>query len=146
MNEQSKLKLKLSVIILLTATMILGVIFYGMYSSFAEEYVQSIIVLIISIAMMIIAVWIFRRESKNVKAGLPLEDERSKLIKQKAAAYSYYVSLYYLLGLMWYNIIAQNFLSLPRMDTEAALGVGIGGIIILFFVIWLIVSKRGDKK
>ena len=146
MTKQNKLRLKLSVIIVITVTMILGVIFYGMYSSFADEYVQSIVVLIISVAMMIIAIWIFRKESKNVKAGLPLEDERSKQIKQKAAAYSYYASIYYLLGLMWYNIIAQNFLSLPRMDTEAALGVGIGGIIILFFVIWLIVSKRGDKK
>lgn len=146
MNEQAKLKLKLLVIIFFTATMILGVIFYGIFSSFAGEYLESIVVLIISVSMMIIGVWIFRKESKNVKAGLPLEDERSKQIKQQAAAYSYYVSIYYLLGLMWYNILAHNFLSLPRMDTGAALGVGIGGIIILFFVIWLIVSKRGDKK
>ena len=146
MNEQNKLNLKLSVIILFTATMILGTVFYGMFSSFAGEYLEAIVVFIISVVMMIIAIWIFRKERKNVKAGFPLEDERSKLIKQKTAAYSYYVSLYYLLGLMWYSIFAQNFLSLPRMDTEAALGVGIGGIIILFFIIWLIVSRRGDIK
>jgi len=132
------------VITIMTIFLILGVFLNGVFYSFEGEYVQSIIVLLFSIAIAIIAAYIFINEREKLRAGFPLEDERSKQIKQKASAYSFKASIYYLFVLFWYNIIALNIKSLPRMDTEAALGVSLGGIIIIFFIIWYILSKRGD--
>jgi hypothetical protein len=43
--------------------------------------------------------WLFVRERRKISSGLPMQDERSKGIFQKAASYSFYTTLYFLLAL-----------------------------------------------
>ncbi len=45
------------------------------------------------------AVWLFIRERRKISSGLPMQDERSRLIFQKATSYSFYTTLYFLLML-----------------------------------------------
>jgi len=46
-----------------------------------------------------VAIWVFLRERKKIASGLPMQDERSKGIFQKATSYSFYTTMYFALAL-----------------------------------------------
>jgi peptidoglycan/LPS O-acetylase OafA/YrhL len=71
--------------------------------------------------------------------GEPAEDELSKKLLLKTAAWSYYVSLY-----LW---VAMLFIKdRVNLDTEEILGAGILGMAASFAICWLILNFRGIKN
>ncbi len=88
-----------------------------------EEMVQGVIILLLVFFGFFIA---FSR-LKSVRRGEPAEDEMSKKILQRAAAVSYYVSLY-----IWVGIIFL--LDRVKMETEVLLGSGI----LCMGVVWVL--------
>ncbi len=76
------------------------------------------------------AIFIAISRIKSAKAGLAPEDELSKRITNKAAAMSYYVSLYWLLFLMY---ISDRI----NYESHTLVGFGILGMAILYAGFWL---------
>jgi len=68
--------------------------------------------------------------------GEPVEDELSKKIIQKTAAWAYYISLYMWVFMIWLK-------DRVALDTEQILGAGILSMAVIFFVCWIIIRARG---
>ena len=68
--------------------------------------------------------------------GEPAEDELSKKIVQKTAAWSYYISLYMWVFMIWLK-------DRVTLDTEQVLGAGILSMAVIFFICWIIIRARG---
>ena len=98
------------------------------------ESIQFIIILVLVLFGLYVA---FRRIGSE-KRGQPAEDEYSKKVMQKAAALSYFVSLYLWLGIMY---LADKL----KTETDVMFGWGILGMAVIFGVSWLFYNFRGIK-
>jgi peptidoglycan/LPS O-acetylase OafA/YrhL len=98
------------------------------------ESIQFIIILVLVLFGLYVA---FRRIGSE-KRGQPAEDEFSKKVMQKAAALSYFVSLYLWLGIMY---LADKL----KTETDVMFGWGILGMAVIFGVSWLFYNFRGIK-
>ena len=81
---------------------------------------------------------------KDVKDGMPMEDERSKKVITQAAAKSFYFSLYWLLAISWFEpFFARVLFGKETLDASQTVGGGITGMVIFFFVFWFYYDKKG---
>ncbi|HPT32700.1 MAG TPA: hypothetical protein PLW67_12710 [Prolixibacteraceae bacterium] len=75
----------------------------------------------------------------SVRRREPVEDELSKKVVQKAAALSYFISLYIWVFMIWLK-------DRVSLDTEEVLGSGILAMAVTFGVTWAIVHFRGIRN
>lgn len=78
------------------------------------------------------------RDLKNIKDGMPIEDERSRKVMRFAAAKAYYISLYWLLAIIWF----EDLLGVKEPGDVVALG--IMGMAIAFGLSYLYARRRED--
>lgn len=86
--------------------------------------------------LVILALYFGIDRLKSYNRNEPPEDELSKSMLQKAAAKSYYISLY-----LWLAVIYIT--DGKDIDTESVIGTGIVGMGITFFVSWLVIRYQG---
>ena len=101
-----KEKLQIIVMTLVGVAVILGVIFYALGSQNLE--LSDLALIIIPIFLVIATLALIWDKIKNLRVGLPSEDERAKKLHWKAGAYTYYSTIWIAVGIMWYNIFAEN--------------------------------------
>lgn len=99
------------------------------------EYLHFGIILLI----VLFALFIGYKRLKSEKRGEPSEDELSKKVLQKTAAWSYYISLYIWVAMIY---IKDRIV----MDTEIMLGTGILAMAVTFAVCWLVFNFRGIRN
>ncbi len=99
------------------------------------SFTMPIILSVVVVTAIIVGV----RRFKSLKQGEPAEDEYSKKIMQKTAAYSFYVSLY-----LW--LVISYFSEGSDMDTQQVIGMGVVGMAIVFIISWLFVKILGLRN
>jgi peptidoglycan/LPS O-acetylase OafA/YrhL len=131
--------MKKAVFLFIIVAVVAGTCFFWFISS--GEGLSSTDIFHSSIIALILAFAIFvgYKRLSSAKRGEPTEDELSKKVIQKTAAWSYYISLY-----MWVAMIYIK--DRVSMDTEELLGTGILGMAICFGVCWLIFNFKGIKN
>ncbi len=121
-------------IFILTLSIFTGMAFY-LFSVRPELSVKIIIILVLLIFTSGIPVIRGYRNNRDKKAGIPIEDEMSRLLELHAAAYAFKGSFF-----LWIAIsIFRNYFN----DISDMLGFGILGSAALFGVIWLVLKKTG---
>lgn len=118
-----------------------GVIFYFLGS--ANLDLGDIILIIIPIFLVIGVMVIIWDKIKNIRAGLPTEDERAKKLNWKAGAYSYFATIWIVVGIMWYNIFAEN-TSFPILNVGQVIAAIILLSAICFFIFNFYFMRKGD--
>lgn len=121
--------------IVLSIVVIFGIVLW--FSSVSRPIGIGDIILYGCISILVIfALVVAFNRIKAIKAGLPAEDELSTKIKQKAAAWSYYVSLYWWLVIMYFS---DKF----KLEMNALIGVGLIGMAVLFGIFWAYFNFKG---
>jgi hypothetical protein len=122
---------------------LIGAIFYIAAPQNLELWDFFTIVLIVLIAIG--TIYIIWDRTKNLKAGLPADDERGKVIHWKAGAYTYYATIWIAVGAMWYNIFFADNMGYPELSTEGLVGV----IVLLSGVVWFTLNfylmRKGEN-
>lgn len=85
------------------------------------------------------AVYVGIKRIKSEKRGEPAEDEFSKQILLKTAAYSFYISLY-----LWIVILYLK--DKIQMDIEEWIGTGVLGMAVTFALCYILFSIRGIRN
>ena len=93
----------------------------------------------ILIVLVAFAVIIGIRRLTSARRGEPGEDELSRNILRRAAALSYYISLY-----LWIAILIIK--DRVTMDQEEMLGAGILGMAMVWVVCWIVFQLRGVRN
>ena len=128
---------KLIIVIVISFVIIIGIlVFMTTEASTKNDLLQSSSVLIIVIGFGMLV--LFRRFI-SIKKGEPTEDELSKLILQKTASLSFYISLY-----LW--LIISYFSDKINIEIEELIGYGIIGMAIIFISIWSFLKIKGFKN
>lgn len=130
------IKTLLIVTIALTLTFGGGLVAYSMVAELqlTDYVIASAIGLIV-----IISIVLFIRKLKEQKKGLPVEDELSKRIREKAASHSFAGSFY-----LWTLIMMFTIDSTIR--GEVILGIGIAGMGFMYLGLWLYYNNKGVES
>jgi peptidoglycan/LPS O-acetylase OafA/YrhL len=107
--------------------------FFGIEKSGSAFEAVSFGVIVILVAFGILFAV---RRFTSAHRGEPQEDELSKKIIQKTAAWSYYISLYMWVFMIWLK-------DRVTMDTEQVLGAGILSMAVIFFICWAVIRITG---
>jgi len=128
----------------LTAILIIGLIVIATgalfsYSSFKNNNAGGgILGLIIAIIILTFAIIVYKRGNSDLKNGLPIQDERSKKVMQKAMSMAFLVSLYMLLAI---GFLSDDLIKFR--DVSQATGIAVGGMALLFLFFWIYYNKKG---
>ena len=103
-----------------------------------------IMVLIASLAVIIgvITIWRARQERKS---GFPRSDERTSRITGKAAFYSLYIGLYFMIAVLIALIVGGEFFGFPDLDAMSALNASILVFSVSFLVLRWYFNRKGDS-
>lgn len=130
--------------IIFSAVVLTGVLYSAMNLKDGRTE-ESAIGFLVSLLLGIFAVKFVRDREESVRKGIPLEDERSERIKQKAGYYAFLVSLYLLIAIGYYSDLSLEYPGLPAIrDISQATGIAIAGIALVFGVCWWRFSRKGD--
>lgn len=138
-------KLRLMLIAAGTGLLLVTAVLYGIMA-FGQRHVNpgDLAPLIIPLVLSVFMVFFLARRFRDVKQGMPLEDERSKKVMNRAAAVSFFISLYWLLAIGWFERLLADIFRLEYMTAGQATGVGIAGMAIIFSVCWLYYNKQNN--
>ena len=103
-----------------------------------------IMVLIAALAVIIgvITIWQARREWKS---GFSRSDERTSRITGKAAFYSLYLGLYFMVAVLLTLLVGNGFFGFPDLDAMPALNASILVFSISFLVLRWYFNRKGDS-
>lgn len=91
-------------------------------------------------AAIAIAVWAYLNERRKIASGLPMQDERSKGIFQKATSYTFYTTLYFVL---FFSFLLDEPAVDGFMTVERALMMVMAEMILALFVFLGYFQLRG---
>ncbi len=141
----NKDKFRLILMAAITIALLTTISLYGyMVISKKEVDLGSSIAFIIPFLIVFFMVFFIVRRYKDVKEGMPLEDERSRKVMTQAAAKSFYVSLYWLLFISWFeSFFARTLFGLEHLTASSTVGGGIAGMAVAFFIFWIYYNRKG---
>ena len=139
------MKEKISVILgaIIGITVLLGVVFY--INAIQKVELYDLILIIIPIILVLGAIFLLRDKIKNIKAVLPSEDERAKKLQWKAGAYTYFATIWIAIGIMWYNIFAENS-SLNELNAGQVIAAIVLLSAVCFFILNFYFLRKGDVQ
>lgn len=102
---------------------------------------------IVAATLVVLGARFVKGQWEAVSSGLPLEDERSQRVKDKAGAWTFYAGLYWLLALSFYDdhVVATTGASAFR-DAQQALGIGVLGLVLLFGFWYWYHNRTGEVE
>jgi uncharacterized membrane protein len=137
MKTNGKDRIRLFAIIFVSLFVIATGILFWINAYKKGDVIGGIGGVLIALTIVAFAIFVFKKGSKDIKEGYPLEDERSTRVKEKASSRAFYASLYLLLlvGLLSDNIIKFR-------DVSQAISATVGGMALLFAAFWLYYNKK----
>jgi ABC-type branched-subunit amino acid transport system permease subunit len=105
--------------------------------------ITLLIILIPAILIILVLLLRIKYQSEGIKSGLPIDDEMSKRIKERAGYLTYLITMYFVLALMWYNLFFVEQFDVPQIPMNYL----IFGILFFMFIVfginWAILNKQG---
>ena len=131
--------MKRAVLVFIVAALVLVTCGFWFFNSIKQFNLMGLLPFGIMILVVAFAIFIGIKRLKSAQRGEPTEDELSKKVLRKTAAWSYYISLYLWLAMMYYSdrIVLSN---------DALIGAGILGMAVIFAICWLVFHFRGVRN
>jgi hypothetical protein len=144
MNDEKKLSIMkiigglfIAGIIIFIATIFVIEISSGTFTIWLFILVIPAILIILTLLLLI------RRQSEGVKSGLPLDDEMSMRIKERAGYNTYLITMYFVLGLLWYNIFSVENFGVPEIPMNYIIFGILFFMFIMFSLNWIVLNRKG---
>jgi hypothetical protein len=144
MDDKGRLRFMKVFGVALVAFIILIIVSIFITESQAGFSPTLLIILLPAAAIIITLLLNVKNLSRGVKSGLPLRDEMSERIKERAGYLSLMATLYFVLGLMFYHGILVEDYGFPGLVVRHAMIVVLIFIIGSFGLIWFIMNRRGE--
>jgi len=97
----------------------------------------SLVLLVIATVLLVVFGLFAIRRYRDAEKGLPLEDERSRKVMEKATSRSFLVSLYTLLFIGWLSEDIVHFRDVSQATSAVILVIAIS-----FFICWVYYNRK----
>ena len=105
MDEKVRFKRFVGIIVVI---LVAGAIFVIAFANGGTENWATVMSLVVLVTMAAIALVVARKKMKELKSGIPSEDERSRAIRMRAGYLAFYISLYFLFGMAFFHTILED--------------------------------------
>lgn len=138
-------KRRLILISAVAILLLIGIALYAFMSvSKREMNLGDFIPVVIPLIIIIFMAFFIVRRYRDIKQGMPPEDERSRKVMVNAASKSFYVSLYWLLLISWLEpFFARVLFGTEKLDASQTVGGAIAGMAVCFFLFWFYYDRKG---
>jgi len=137
-------KLRITIIIIITILLLATILLYGaQVIKLGKVNLGNSIAFVIPLMTVVFMAFFITRRYRDIKQGIPFEDERSRKVMTKAAATTFYVSLYWLLLISFFESSFARMFGVEHLDANQTVGGGIAGMAIFFFVFWIYYDRKG---
>ena len=133
---------RLALMVGLAIVIALSFILWGI-NTLDENHLVGMSLIMGAAVAIVISIWLFLSERKKIATGLPMQDERSKMIFQKATSYSFYTTMYFILFLGFF--IEGPFLK-ERLTVDRALKAALAEMVLALFVFLAYFHFRGAPE
>jgi peptidoglycan/LPS O-acetylase OafA/YrhL len=131
--------MKKAVLMFLVAALVLITCGLWFFSSSSGTKPVDLLQFGVIILVVAFAVFVGFKRLGSSRRGEPAEDELSKKVLQKTAAFSFYISLY-----MW---VAMIYLSDKiKLESHSLIGAGILGMAVIYVICWIVFNFTGVKN
>ncbi len=124
---------------LLVSVLVLGTTAFWFFRIEKPVPVSEVLSFVVIIVLVGFGLYFAYRRFASACRGEPQEDELSKRMMQKTAAWSYYISLYMWVFMIWLK-------DRVTLDTEQVLGAGILSMAVIFLGCWIVIKLRGIRN
>ena len=130
-------KIRLAVILVISLLVIVTGAFFSINAFARKDIGGAILGIIIALVIIAFAFIVYKRGSRDLKQGFPIQDERSRKVLEKASSMAFYISLYLLLlvGFLSERVIKFR-------DVSQATSISVGLMAILFAIFWIYYSRK----
>ena len=80
-------------------------------------YGWPIILVLNAVVIILLAIFVIWKLQKDKRAGYPIKDERTSKIQGKAAMGTFWINLSFMISILIWNIVGNEFLGLPELET-----------------------------
>lgn len=105
--------------------------------------IKDILLFVLLFCLVALVLFTLIIKIKDIRAGYPLADERTKKAAYKAGTYSYFLTIWVAILLMFYNGLGVDTLHVPALSTEEFVGVLILSSGSFFMILGLLFLKKG---
>jgi hypothetical protein len=81
---------------------------------------------------------------REIRSGFPLKDERTEMVTGRAAKYAFYIGSYFMIALMWLNLLSREFRGVYLFEAGYALVISILVQSLTFLGFRLYFERKGD--
>jgi membrane protein DedA with SNARE-associated domain len=138
-DERRKFQLLVGVA---ATVVVIGVMFaIGLAADDEADNPWAILTAVIVVAIAVMAAFVARKRRKEMRQGIPSEDERSTALKMRAGYLSFFVSMYLCLALGWiFGVLLEDTTTkVPSTGTVMFIMVAAMGVI--YGIVWIGVSR-----
>jgi len=140
-KEQKKLIMLMSTMGLI----IIGVFFFYLIAFRKDDFdLQTLIFMALIFLILVFMGIIFIKRIKEVKEGMPLEDERSKKVLIMASATAFQFSIYWILSISIFEKFFADLFGVEYLDAGQTVGGSIFGMAVFFVIFYLYYNRKGD--
>jgi uncharacterized membrane protein YozB (DUF420 family) len=107
-------------------------------------FLWSVIMVFIAALAVIIGAFTIWKAHRDRKSGFPRTDERTQRINGKAAFYSLYIGLYFMIAVLIVLLVGGEFFGFPDLDAMPALNATILVFSVSFLVLRWYFNRKGD--
>jgi len=139
MDENARFRAFAGIVVMI---LVLGTIFVVVYANAGVDNWATLMSAAIVITMAIIALIVARVKLKELKRGIPSDDERSRAIRMRAGYLSFYISLYFVLGMSFFHVILEDN-QISSLPTSEWLMIYVAAMGSIFLVLNACLKRRG---
>jgi amino acid transporter len=125
--------------------LVLGTVFVIAYENVNVDNWATMVSAVIVITMAAIALIVARRKLRELKSGIPSEDERTHTIKMHAGYLAFYISLYFVFGMSFFHVILEDN-QISSLPTSEWLMIYVAAMGSIFLVLNTYLKRKGVPK
>jgi len=139
MDERARFRAFVGIVVVV---LVLGAFFVIVFANAGVDNWATLMSAAIIVSMAAIALIVARKKLKELKSGIPSEDERSRAIRMRAGYLAFYISLYFVFGMSFFHAILEDnhVSSLPTSEWLMIYVAAMGSI---FLVLNAYLTRKG---
>ncbi len=105
MDEKTRFRAFVGIVV---TVLVVGTLFVILFANAGVDNWATLMSAVIIVSMAAIALIVARMKLKELKSGIPSQDERTRAIRMRAGYLAFYLSLYFVFGMSFFHAILED--------------------------------------
>jgi hypothetical protein len=142
MDEKARFRAFVGIVV---TVLVVGTLFVILFANAGVDNWATLMSAVIIVSMAVIALIVARIKMKELKSGIPSEDERSRAIRMRAGYLAFYISLYFVFGMSFFHAILEDN-QISSLPTSEWLMIYVAAMGSIFLVLNTYLKRRGVPR